>query len=64
MFKVPDMTAADFTCMLCGSRLELKLENLKVGDTLGECPMCSEPFKINLTEKELEEFAHAERKKQ
>ena len=63
MFKVPEMTAADFTCMLCGSRLELKLEDLKVGDTFGECPMCSEPFKINLTEKEYDDLVVAEKKK-
>ncbi len=61
MFKVPPMKASDFTCLLCGSRLELKLEALIVGDNRGACPMCGEAFLVNLTEGEMEELKAAER---
>ncbi len=60
MLKAPDMRAGDFTCLLCGSRLELKLEKLIIGDNRGECPMCSEPFTMNVTEAEMKELIKAE----
>ncbi|MBN2077592.1 MAG: hypothetical protein JW838_01410 [Spirochaetes bacterium] len=61
MFKVPPMKASDFTCLLCGSRLKLKLEALIVGDNRGHCPMCGEPFLVNLTKGEMEDLKNAER---
>jgi len=42
------MTAGDFTCLYCGSLLELKLENLVIGENRGECPMCAEPFCVRI----------------
>jgi len=59
--KAPDMRAGDFTCLLCGSKLELKLEELIIGNNKGECPMCSEPFTMNVTETEMEELIKAEK---
>ncbi len=61
MFKVSPMNASDYTCLLCGSRLELKLHALAVGDNRGACPMCGEPYLVNLTEAEMEELHKAER---
>ncbi len=60
MLKAPDMRAGDFTCLLCGSKLELTLQQLTIGDNPGECPMCSEPFTINITETEMKELIKAE----
>ncbi|PKL37916.1 MAG: hypothetical protein CVV44_12160 [Spirochaetae bacterium HGW-Spirochaetae-1] len=61
MFKAPEMRAADYTCLLCGSRLELKLENLVVGDNTGSCPMCAEPFCIIITTEEMYQLIKIER---
>ncbi len=60
MLKAPDMRAGDLTCLLCGSKLELKIKELKTGDNKGKCPMCSEPFIMNITEAEMKEFIKAE----
>ena len=61
MFNVPPMKAADFTCVLCGSRLGLRLDALSVGDNRGTCPMCGEPFLVNLTGGEMEDLRAAEK---
>ncbi len=54
------MKASDFTCLLCGSRLGLTLAKLIIGDNPGTCPMCAEPFMINVTEDEMNELVEAE----
>ena len=62
MFKPEPMKIGDYTCLLCGSRLELTLEKGIVGDNEGACPMCAEPYRINITDKEMEEFRRLERR--
>ncbi len=54
------MTAGDFTCMYCGSSLELKLENLVIGENRGECSMCTEPYCIKLNREDMEGLFEAE----
>ncbi len=54
------MRAKDFSCLLCGSRLELKYENLVIGENLGVCPMCGEPFCIKLNRNDIEELLESE----
>lgn len=60
MLSPDKMKAGDFTCLLCGSRLELKLADLVIGDNSGACPCCGEPFRINLTKDEMELLWEAE----
>jgi hypothetical protein len=55
------MRISDCTCMLCGCGLELKIDDVKAGDNTGDCPMCSEPFVLNITKDEMEEFVEAEK---
>jgi DNA-directed RNA polymerase subunit RPC12/RpoP len=62
MFKTPEMKASDYTCLLCGSKLGLKLNSLITGDNEGACPECSEPFFINITSDEMAELKAAEKK--
>lgn len=59
MFPRP-MTAGDFTCLYCGSRLELKLEQLVVGENRGICPMCTEPFCLKLNKEDMEGLFESE----
>ena len=54
------MTAGDFTCLYCGSRLELKLENLVIGENNGACPMCAEAYCIKLDREDMEGLFEAE----
>ncbi len=54
------MTAGDFTCLCCGSRLELKLEELKIGENRGVCPMCSEPFCLRINSDDMAGLIDAE----
>lgn len=54
------MKASDFTCMLCGSSLGLRFNQLRIGANGGSCPMCGEPFTIKLNKKEMEELMEAE----
>jgi hypothetical protein len=60
MLQPKPMKAGDFTCLLCGSKLELKIEDLRIGENTGQCPMCSEPYCVKITEKEMEELIEAE----
>ena len=48
------MRAEDFSCLLCGSKLNLKLNELSIGINTGNCPMCGEPFTIKLNKKDME----------
>ena len=61
MFKAPRMRVSDYTCMLCGSKLELTMKVVCVGDNCGTCPMCGEPYTLNITIKEMNEFEEIER---
>jgi len=61
MLKVPEMKVGDCTCFLCGSRLELKIDEVIIGDNKGSCPMCQEPYTINITKDEMKEFKKAEK---
>jgi hypothetical protein len=61
MLKVPEMKVGDCTCLLCGSQLELKINEVIIGDNRGACPMCQEPFTINITKNEMKEFKKAEK---
>ena len=54
------MTADDFTCLLCGSRLGLKFGDLILGENRGSCPMCQEPFIIKLDREDMEHLIEAE----
>ncbi len=54
------MTAGDFTCLYCGSRLELKLEQLIIGENRGICPMCAEPFCLKLNKEDMEGLFESE----
>ncbi len=54
------MTAGDFTCLFCGSRLELKLEQLVIGENRGQCPMCAEPFCLKLNKEDMEGLFESE----
>jgi hypothetical protein len=56
MFKVSKMRVCDYTCLLCGSKLGLTMESACVGDNRGCCPMCSEPFVVNITDHEMRDF--------
>ncbi|MBN1531706.1 MAG: hypothetical protein JXA20_03505 [Spirochaetes bacterium] len=56
MFKRTPMKISDLTCLLCGSNLGLTLETVAVGDNEGCCPMCNEPYRVNITEAEMKEF--------
>jgi hypothetical protein len=60
MFRRGKMRVSECTCLMCGSGLELKIEKVRVGDNRGECPMCSEPYCINITGEEMAEFQDAE----
>jgi len=60
MFKPSKMRIADLTCLSCGSKLEIKFSDAIIGDNKGECPMCQEPYKINITKDEMDEFNLAE----
>jgi len=60
MLRRGQMKASDFTCMMCGSKLGIKFTDIKVGDNLGSCPMCSEPYRINVTGDEMEQLMEAE----
>jgi hypothetical protein len=57
------MKAGDLTCLLCGSSLELKLDQLKIGKNTGSCPMCGEPFSMKFHKDDMESFKEAEKKK-
>ena len=61
MFKPGQMRISDYTCLLCGEKLGLKLADVAVGDNTGSCPLCGEPYMINITEKEMEEFIKLEK---
>lgn len=54
------MRAADFTCLLCGSKLNLNINELSTGINTGTCPMCGEPFTIKLNKKDIELLLEAE----
>ena len=54
------MRANDFTCLLCGSKLNLSLNQLSIGINTGTCPMCGEPFTIKLNKKDMELLLEAE----
>lgn len=54
------MKASDLTCLYCGSSLELKVEQLVIGQNSGACPMCAEPFCINLNDDDIAGFLDAE----
>ncbi|HQL42334.1 MAG TPA: hypothetical protein PL073_00385 [Spirochaetota bacterium] len=54
------MRACDFTCLLCGSKLNLSISDIAVGLTTGTCPMCSQPFTIKLNKKDIELLLEAE----
>ncbi|GAB4219875.1 MAG: hypothetical protein Kow00102_04740 [Spirochaetota bacterium] len=54
------MRAGDFTCLLCGSKLNLKISELSIGANSGTCPMCGEPFTIKLNKKDIELLFEAE----
>lgn len=54
------MKASDFTCLYCGSKLGLKLDQLVIGENKGLCPMCAEPFTIKLNKRDLEELFEGE----
>ena len=54
------MTAGDFTCLYCGSSLELKLEGLVIGENRGCCPMCAEPFCLKINEDDMAGLLDAE----
>ena len=60
MFRRGKMKISDCTCLMCGSSLELKIEKVCIGDNRGECPMCSEPYCINITEAEMADYLDAE----
>ena len=54
------MRANDFTCLLCGSKLNLKINELSIGINSGTCPMCGEPYTIKLNKKDIELLLEAE----
>jgi transcription elongation factor Elf1 len=54
------MRAGDFTCLLCGSKLQLKISELSIGINSGTCPMCGEPFTLKLNKKDIELLLEAE----
>ncbi len=54
------MRASEFSCLLCGSKLNLKINQLSVGINTGNCPMCNEPFTIKLNKKDMELLLEAE----
>ncbi|MGQ9844401.1 MAG: hypothetical protein ACUVRK_12685 [Spirochaetota bacterium] len=54
------MRASDFTCLLCGSKLNLKIVELTIGINTGICPMCGESFTIKLNKKDIELLFEAE----
>jgi hypothetical protein len=60
MFKPPKMTARDFSCVLCGSKLGLERSGIAPGDNTGSCKMCGEPYCIRLEAREIEELLKAE----
>jgi len=60
MLKPRNMKIADCTCLMCGSRLGLTVTGVVTGDNRGTCPMCSEPFLVNITREEMESFLEAE----
>lgn len=57
------MTAGDFTCLFCGSRLDLRLERLQAGENRGSCPMCGEPFCVKLNREDMEGLFESEESK-
>lgn len=61
MFKAPQMRAGDYTCLLCGNKLELKLKDLIVGDNTGNCFACGEFFCVKITGNEMRELEEAEK---
>ncbi len=56
MIKRDPMKISDFTCLMCGSNLGLTLDAVSVGDNEGTCPMCAEPYRVNITDSEMEDF--------
>ncbi|MCX7679053.1 MAG: hypothetical protein N2316_07515 [Spirochaetes bacterium] len=54
------MAARDFTCLYCGSKLELTLEKLAIGENRGVCPMCAEPFSLKLNREDMEGLFESE----
>ena len=63
MFKAPSMKAGDYTCLLCGTKLELILIDLIIGENRGSCPACGEPFNVKITDTEMKELIEAEKEK-
>jgi len=61
MFKPGPMKISDYTCLLCGSKLGMTLKSAIIGDNTGSCPMCEEPFRVNITADEMEEFIKLEK---
>ena len=61
MFKEPQMRVCDYTCLLCGSKLGLSIDCVTIGDNSGSCPMCGEPYIVNITKQEMKEFADVEK---
>ena len=61
MFSAPKMRVCDYTCLLCGSKLGLSMDSVSIGDNTGLCPMCSEPFRVNITADEMKEFKKIEK---
>jgi hypothetical protein len=62
MFKTPEMRVSDYSCLLCGSKLGLAMTDVIVGDNCGCCPMCNEPFIVNITADEMKDFLDIEKK--
>jgi DNA-directed RNA polymerase subunit RPC12/RpoP len=54
------MRACDFRCLLCGTPVGLKFEELVHGENSTACPMCNEPFSIKLDPEDIERFMEAE----
>jgi hypothetical protein len=61
MLKITKMRVCDYTCLLCGSKLGLSMDGVIIGDNKGTCPMCSEPFIVNITKHEMKEFTEVEK---
>jgi len=54
------MRAKDFTCLYCGSKLELTIKDVHIGENRGSCPMCSEDFCLKIDKEDMEQLLEAE----